>query len=55
MSRGEPSSSRRVGSVVRNNKVHDNQGNGIWTDIGNIYALVENNLVSEELRRWHHA
>ena len=32
--------------VVRNNNVHDNQGNGIWTDIGNIYALVENNLAT---------
>jgi parallel beta-helix repeat protein len=31
--------------VVRGNNVHDNQGNGLWTDIGNIYALYENNLV----------
>jgi parallel beta-helix repeat protein len=32
--------------TVRGNKVHDNQGNGIWTDIANIYALVENNVVT---------
>lgn len=31
--------------VVRGNNVHDNQGNGLWTDIGNIYALYENNLL----------
>jgi parallel beta-helix repeat protein len=32
--------------TVRGNNVHDNQGNGIWTDIGNIYALVEDNVVT---------
>ena len=32
--------------TVRNNKVHDNQGNGIWTDIGNIHALIENNVAT---------
>jgi parallel beta-helix repeat protein len=32
--------------VVRGNNVHDNQGNGLWTDIGNIYALYENNVVT---------
>jgi parallel beta-helix repeat protein len=32
--------------TVRGNKVHDNQGNGIWTDIGNSHALVENNVVT---------
>jgi parallel beta-helix repeat protein len=31
--------------VVRGNNVHDNQGNGLWTDIGNMDALYENNLV----------
>jgi parallel beta-helix repeat protein len=31
--------------TVRGNKVHDNQGNGLWTDIGNRYALIENNVV----------
>jgi parallel beta-helix repeat protein len=31
--------------IVRGNNVHDNQGNGLWTDIGNRYALIENNLV----------
>jgi len=30
--------------VVRNNNFHDNQGNGIWMDIDNIDALIENNL-----------
>jgi len=28
---------------VRQNNVHDNQGNGLWMDIDNIYALIENN------------
>ena len=32
--------------VVRGNNVHDNQGNGLWTDIGNIYALYENNTLT---------
>jgi hypothetical protein len=31
--------------VVRSNNVHDNQGNGIWTDIDNIHLLVEKNTV----------
>jgi parallel beta-helix repeat protein len=31
--------------TVRGNRVHDNQGNGLWTDIGNRYALIENNVV----------
>jgi parallel beta-helix repeat protein len=31
--------------TVQGNKVHDNQGNGLWTDIGNRYALIENNVV----------
>ncbi|HWC07269.1 MAG TPA: right-handed parallel beta-helix repeat-containing protein [Gemmatimonadota bacterium] len=31
--------------VVRNNYVHDNQGNGIWMDIENVDALVEDNRV----------
>jgi parallel beta-helix repeat protein len=32
--------------TVRGNKVHDNQGNGIWTDIANRYALIENNVLT---------
>ena len=31
--------------TVRGNKVHHNQGNGLWTDIGNKGALIENNIV----------
>lgn len=31
--------------VVRNNYVHNNIGPGIWTDINNIDALIENNIV----------
>jgi hypothetical protein len=31
--------------IVRSNNVHDNQGNGIWTDIDNIHLLVEKNTV----------
>jgi parallel beta-helix repeat protein len=34
-----------TGLVVRRNHVHDNRGNGIWLDIDNRHALVENNLV----------
>jgi hypothetical protein len=30
--------------VVRQNNVHDNQGNGLWMDINNIYALIEDNV-----------
>jgi hypothetical protein len=31
--------------TVRGNRVHDNQGNGLWTDIGNRYAVIEQNVV----------
>lgn len=31
--------------VVRSNMVHDNQGNGLWTDIDNIHVLFEDNQV----------
>ncbi len=34
------------GLVVRNNNVHDNQGNGLWMDIDNIYAMIENNTAT---------
>jgi parallel beta-helix repeat protein len=33
------------GLIVRNNRVHHNWGNGLWTDIDNIHALIEGNLV----------
>jgi hypothetical protein len=32
------------GLVVRNNWVHHNEGRGLWTDIDNINALIEDNL-----------
>jgi parallel beta-helix repeat protein len=35
------------GLIVRRNNVHDNQGNGIWLDIDNIKALVENNVATK--------
>jgi hypothetical protein len=31
------------GLIVRRNYVHNNQGNGLWTDINNINTLYENN------------
>jgi hypothetical protein len=31
--------------VVRSNYVHDNNGNGLWTDIDNIHSLYEKNKV----------
>lgn len=34
------------GLVVRNNKVHDNEGPGLWTDIENANVLYENNSTS---------
>jgi hypothetical protein len=33
--------------VVRNNRAHHNRGNGLWTDIDNLNALYENNVVYE--------
>jgi hypothetical protein len=30
---------------VRNNHVHHNEGPGLWTDIDNIYSVIEGNLV----------
>jgi parallel beta-helix repeat protein len=33
------------GLVVRRNRVHDNWGNGLWTDIDNIRSLIEDNIV----------
>jgi parallel beta-helix repeat protein len=33
--------------TVRNNYVHDNYGNGLWTDNSNIYALYEKNTVED--------
>ena len=35
------------GLTVRNNYVHHNHGNGIWTDINTIYAVIENNRVED--------
>jgi parallel beta-helix repeat protein len=35
--------------VVRGNNVHHNDGPGLWTDIDNIYVLIENNLVADNL------
>ena len=35
------------GIVVRGNWVHHNEGNGLWTDIDNIGALYEGNLVED--------
>ncbi|MFL5496393.1 MAG: right-handed parallel beta-helix repeat-containing protein, partial [Gemmatimonadales bacterium] len=32
--------------IVRGNKVHDNQGQGLWTDIENINVLYENNILT---------
>jgi hypothetical protein len=34
------------GLIVRNNKVHDNEGPGLWTDIENSNVLYENNSTS---------
>jgi len=34
------------GLIVRNNKVHDNEGPGLWTDIENVNVLYENNSTS---------
>jgi parallel beta-helix repeat protein len=34
------------GLIVRNNKVHDNEGPGLWTDIENANVLYENNSTS---------
>jgi parallel beta-helix repeat protein len=33
--------------VVRGNRVHHNDGNGLWTDINNRYTLYEGNVVFE--------
>lgn len=33
------------GLIVRGNKVHHNQGKGLWTDINNTRTLYENNIV----------
>jgi parallel beta-helix repeat protein len=40
-----------TGLVVRDNYVHDNQGSGIWTDIGNQGALIEGNRVEKNQRQ----
>jgi parallel beta-helix repeat protein len=37
--------------IVRNNYVHDNHGNGIWTDIKNLGVLVEGNRVFDNDRQ----
>lgn len=34
------------GLIVENNYVHDNNGNGLWTDIDNIHTIYENNKVT---------
>jgi hypothetical protein len=36
--------------VLRGNYVHDNLGPGLWTDIDNISALIENNRVDDNTR-----
>jgi hypothetical protein len=33
--------------IVRNNYVHDNYGNGLWTDMNNIHTLYEKNTVDD--------
>jgi parallel beta-helix repeat protein len=33
--------------LVRGNRVHHNQGNGLWTDMNNIYTVYENNTVDD--------
>jgi parallel beta-helix repeat protein len=33
--------------VVRGNRVHHNEGNGLWTDMNNIYVVYENNIVDD--------
>jgi Right handed beta helix region len=33
--------------IVRNNHVHDNYGNGLWTDMNNIHTLYEKNTVED--------
>jgi len=33
--------------IVRNNHVHDNWGNGLWSDMNNIYTVYENNTVED--------
>ena len=38
------------GLVVRGNFSHHNGGPGLWTDIGNIYTLYENNTVEDNER-----
>jgi parallel beta-helix repeat protein len=38
------------GLTVRNNNSHHNGGPGLWTDIGNIYVLYENNTVEDNER-----
>ena len=39
------------GLVVRGNYVHDNHGNGLWTDIDNVGTLVEKNRVENNYRQ----
>ena len=39
-----------VGLTVRGNSSHHNGGPGLWTDIGNIYTLYENNTVEDNER-----
>jgi parallel beta-helix repeat protein len=36
--------------VLRNNFVHHNKGPGLWTDIDNIYTLIEDNRVEDNSR-----
>ena len=42
--------STSMGLVVRGNFSHHNGGPGLWTDIGNIYTLYENNTVEDNER-----
>ena len=35
------------GLIVRNNYVHDNYGNGLWTDGSNINIVYEGNVVED--------
>jgi parallel beta-helix repeat protein len=39
-----------VGLTLRGNSSHHNGGPGLWTDIGNIYSLYENNTVEDNER-----
>jgi parallel beta-helix repeat protein len=39
------------GLIVRDNHVHHNHGPGLWTDIGNVNALIEGNTVEDNYQQ----